>query len=91
MHESMMILPDIYMISDFIIDTEKGINTPLGFEKMPNGSWFGMFKVSNTEVWNDYIKTGLFKGFSVEGFFEDIPAELTEDEVKKLAKFLIHF
>lgn len=91
MHESMMVLTDIYMVSDFIIDTEKGINTPLGFDKIPNGSWFGMFKVANTEVWNDYIKTGLFKGFSVEGFFEDIPAELSEDEVKKLAKFLIHF
>lgn len=91
MHESMMILPDIYMISDFIIDSAKGINTPVGFDKQPDGSWFGMFKVNNDEIWNDYIKTGIFKGFSVEGFFKDVPVEVTEEEVKSVAKFLEHF
>ena len=88
MHDSMLILPDIYMVSDFIIDSEKGFNTPMGFEEMPNGSWFGMFKVDNMDVWNEYIKTGKFKGFSVEGFFEDRPSELTEADVMKLANVL---
>lgn len=91
MHESMMILPDIYMVSDFIIDSTKGINTPMGFDKQPDGSWFGMFKVNNDEIWNDYIKTGVFKGFSVEGFFKDVPVEVSEEEIKSVAEFLKHF
>lgn len=88
MHESMLILPDIYMVSDFIIDSTKGINTPNGFDVQPDGSWFGMFKVNNDEIWNEYIKTGIFKGFSVEGFFEDVPVELSIDELKKLNEVL---
>lgn len=91
MHESMMLLPDIYMVSDFIIDSAKGINTPTGYGKQNDGSWFGMFKVNNDEVWNDYIKTGVFKGFSVEGFFKDVPVEVSEEEIKKVAEFLKHF
>jgi len=35
------------------------------------GTWFGMVKVKNKDVWDDYVKTGLVKGFSVEGFFVD--------------------
>jgi len=91
MHESMMVLPDIYMVSSFIVNTDRGINTPKGFDTLPNGTWFVEFKVDNDEVWNDYIKTGIFKGFSVEGYFEDVPSDLTENEVKTLAKFLKDF
>ena len=31
----------------------------------------GTIKVNNDEVWNDYVKTGKVKGFSIEGFFAD--------------------
>lgn len=85
MHESMMILPDIYMVSSFLVNRDRGIN-PVGFD-LPDGTWFAEFKVRNDEVWNEFVKTGVFKGFSVEGYFEDVPSELTEDEVRKLATF----
>lgn len=94
MHESMLILPDIYMRSDFQINSKMGILTPKGFPTLSDGSWFGMFKVNNDEVWNDYIKTGTFRGFSVEGFFDEIPitekpAEpLTDAEASLVAKIL---
>jgi hypothetical protein len=29
------------------------------------------YKVDNKKVWDDYIKTGRVKGFSVEGIFND--------------------
>lgn len=91
MHESMMLLPDIYMVSDFLIDKGRGIMPPKGYEYLLDDDWWTEFKVENDEVWNDFVKTGLFKGFSVEGFFKDIPADLTEADLKKLSKFLIHF
>jgi len=39
-----------------------GLNLPLG-------TWVGMFKVDNDEIWNDYVKNGEVKGLSIEGLF----------------------
>ena len=36
---------------------------------LPVGTWVGMFKIDNDAVWNDYVKTGEVKGFSIEGLF----------------------
>jgi len=38
---------------------------------VPVGTWMGSVKVNNDEVWNDYVKTGKVKGFSIEGYFVD--------------------
>ena len=35
----------------------------------PVGSWIGTFKIDNDTIWNDYVKTGDVKGFSIEGLF----------------------
>lgn len=88
MHESMLVLPDIFLISDFRIDSVRGFNSPMGYS-LPDGSWFGMFKVNNEQVWNDFIKTGIFKGFSVEGFFNEEPVEaLTDQEAQGIAQII---
>ena len=39
-------------------------------------------KVENDEIWNDYVKTGKVKGFSIEGFFADKSTVLSKDEAK---------
>ena len=39
--------------------------------KMPIGTWMVSMKVDNDEIWNDYVKTGKVKGFSIEGYFAD--------------------
>jgi hypothetical protein len=41
----------VYMFESFIIDREKGIMPPKGFEDISNGSWFGSFKVDNEKIW----------------------------------------
>lgn len=38
---------------------------------VPVGTWMGSVKVNNDEVWNDFVKTGKVKGFSIEGYFAD--------------------
>lgn len=58
----------VFMFESYIIDREKGIMPPKGFEDVSNGSWFGSFKVDNDKIWNE-VKAGTFKGFSVEGLF----------------------
>jgi len=58
----------VYMFESYIIDKERGVNPPKGFEDVADGSWFGSFKVENEKLW-DQVKAGTFKGFSVEGLF----------------------
>jgi hypothetical protein len=58
----------VYMFESYIIDRERGVNPPTGFEDVADGSWFGSFKVENEKLWGE-VKAGTFKGFSVEGLF----------------------
>jgi hypothetical protein len=58
----------VYMFESYIIDRDRGVNPPTGFEDVANGSWFGSFKVENDKLWGE-VKAGTFKGFSVEGLF----------------------
>ena len=71
MHNEEQKLDGIYVQQSFIINTDMGINTPMGFDELANGSWFGFIKVDNEQVWTDYVKTGKLKGFSVEGNFSE--------------------
>ena len=38
---------------------------------LPLGTWVGAVKVNNDEIWNEFVKTGRVKGFSIEGYFAD--------------------
>ena len=68
-HDSKKELADMHIQQFFIINTELGMDTPKGFDELPNGSLFAFVKVNNEQVWNDYVKTGIVKGFSIEGNF----------------------
>ena len=48
---------------------------------LPQGSWVGIFKISDKKLWNDYIKTGKVKGFSIEGLFSHklVKASIVDD------------
>lgn len=41
----------------------------------PVGTWMVSMKVDNDEVWDEYVKTGLVKGFSIESMFSGRVAE----------------
>jgi hypothetical protein len=40
-----------------------------GFNE-PKGTWFAAMKVNNEDIWNNYVKTGKVKGFSIDGVFD---------------------
>jgi hypothetical protein len=44
-------------------------STNFGFS-YPKGSWMGVMQLDNDEVWNDYVKTGKVKGFSIDAFMQ---------------------
>jgi len=65
-------LKDITLVESWLVDdSEKDKSYALTGEKYDKGTWFGIMKVRNKDVWEDYVKTGLVKGFSVEGMFAD--------------------
>ena len=59
--------------------------------KMPIGTWMVSMKVYNDEVWNEYVKTGRVKGFSIEGYFADKldrPQDKQKDQLSADEKLL---
>lgn len=65
-HDGKMI-QGVELIEVFIKDSERGL-IPEGFDDIPNGSLFGTFKITDDALWSK-IKSGEFRGFSLEGFF----------------------
>ena len=45
------------------------------------GSWVGLFKIDNDEIWDDYVKTGSVKGFSIEGIFTHDLVKASREEL----------
>jgi len=51
-------------------DSKKDKSAAYGMD-MPVGTWMLSMKVQNDDVWENYVKTGKVKGFSIEGYFAD--------------------
>lgn len=83
MHDSGKKLDGLTMYESWITDEKRGIQAMKGFEDVPEGSWFGSFKVNNPEVWQ-MVKEGKVKGFSVEGLFQMKPSE--KQDINKVAE-----
>lgn len=77
MHEDDSDVDGVNMVQFFIKDVKHGID-PEGFDEIEDGSLFAEFHVCNDEVW-DQIKSGEYKGFSLEGWFTCVPVEQTEE------------
>lgn len=57
------------LVESWIIeDSEKDKSRAYGLE-YPVGTWMVSMKVNNEDIWNEYVKSGKVKGFSIEGWF----------------------
>ena len=69
-HDNNDSVDDAYLVESWIIEDEMNDKSrKYGFD-LPVGSWMGTYKIDNQRIWDEYVKTGRVKGFSVEGFFE---------------------
>ena len=68
------------LVESWIVEDKEKDKSALYGLNVPVGTWMGSVKVENEEVWNDYVKTGVVKGFSIEGFFAE---REREEELKK--------
>ena len=72
-HMTELSLNDVFVVESWLIDDPKRDKSLIysGGDEYPKGTWYGLMKVKNKEVWENYVKSGMVKGFSVEGFFID--------------------
>ena len=85
-HHRTPIMDGVSLFESYIIDRERGVMPPKGFEEVADGSWFVSYLVDNDDVWAR-VKDGEFKGFSVEGVF-DFPEDKDEQILEALKEVL---
>ncbi len=64
-------LKGLTLVESWIVEDKDKDKTALYNLDVPVGTWMGSVKVENDDIWNDYVKTGKVKGFSIEGYFAD--------------------
>ena len=61
---------DGHLIETWIVEDEQSDKQNIYGMDYPKGTWMGMYKVDDDEVWKQ-VKQGKLKGFSIEGYFAD--------------------
>ena len=85
--EHQLPLNGLSLVESWIVEDNEKDKSRLYDMNVPVGTWMGAVKVNNEEVWNDYVKTGRVKGFSIEGYFADKmprPQESIEEDLSKI-------
>ena len=85
---------DLSVVESWIVeDTEMDKSKKYGLNA-PVGSWMVSMKVNNDTIWNDFVKTGKVKGFSIEGYFADklemsLQKEKEEELINKIKEIIV--
>jgi hypothetical protein len=69
--EHMERISGLTMVESWIVEDAEMDKSKLYDLNVPVGTWMGSIKVDNEMIWNEFIKTGVVKGFSIEGYFAD--------------------
>lgn len=85
---------DLSVVESWIVeDTEMDKSKKYGLNA-PIGTWMVSMKVNNDTIWNDFVKTGKVKGFSIEGYFADklemsLQKEQEEELINKIKEIIV--
>ena len=77
-------LNGLSVVESWIVDDPQKDKSNLYNLNVPEGTWMVSVKVNNEEVWQEFVKTGKVKGFSIEGYFSDNtnrPKESVEEDL----------
>ena len=67
----------VLTVESWIIDDPKMDKSTLYGFSLPKGTWMVSMRISNDELWKE-IKSGNLKGLSIEGYFTDKMAKMSE-------------
>jgi hypothetical protein len=70
-HDSERTVDDVTLVESWLVDDSEKDKSALYGYNLPKGSWMAKYKVNNDKVWDEYVKTGKVKGFSIEGIFSN--------------------
>ena len=87
--EHKLAVNDLTVVESWIVENKEKDKSALYDLEVPVGTWMISMKVNNSEIWNDFVKTGKVKGFSIEGYSADkatIQASKDTSEDKALEK-----
>ena len=59
------------VVESWIVEDTQKDKSSIYNLSVPIGTWMASVKVEDDTIWNEYVKTGKVKGFSLEGFFAD--------------------
>ncbi len=84
-HDQDQKIKGITFVESWLVrNSKKDVSNEYGLE-YPKGSWLATMKVDDEKVWNDYVKTGKVKGFSIDGL-----VQLKEIKNKKRKKSKVY-
>ena len=75
-------LSGLSVVESWIVEDEVHDKSRKYGLEMPVGTWMVSMKVNNEDVWQDYVKTGAVKGFSIEGYFSEAVSLSVSEEVE---------
>jgi hypothetical protein len=88
-------LQGLSVVESWIIEDEKKDKSAKYNLSLPIGTWMVSVKVNNDQIWEEFVKEGKVRGFSIEGFFTDklderpresVKEEIDSEELEALAK-----
>jgi hypothetical protein len=75
-----MMANGISLIESWVVaDPDKDKSQTFGFE-LSEGTWFAIFKIDNDDVWENFVKTGKLRGFSVEVKISKVKQQLKKED-----------
>ena len=76
------------VVESWIVEDTQKDKSAIYNLSVPVGTWMASVKVEDDTIWNEYVKTGKVKGFSLEGYFADkletkkeLSKQPTEEEI----------
>ena len=77
-HNPHKVVDGVYMIMSYQIDNARGFTAPERFKDANDGSWLVSYKVTDKALF-ERAKNGEFNGFSIEGVFNLIETDKTQE------------
>ena len=69
--EHKLSINDLTVVESWIVENKEKDKSSIYGLDVPVGTWMISMKVNNDQVWNEFVKTKIVKGFSIEGYFAD--------------------
>lgn len=70
-HDPERTVDDVSLVESWLVDDPEMDKAKKYGYNLTKGSWMAKYKVNNDKVWDEYVKTGKVKGFSIEGIFNN--------------------